>query len=246
MPGISLVSVNVERSKHLDLVLPFLRAHNADVICVQELMKRDIPAFEDATNAKGYFSERCVFLARPGEHEGIEGQGIFSKFPLLSTRTDCYAGQCAPLVRFGSDKAEAIGRIARALTTVEFEAHGESFQIATTHFTWTPDGRVVTDMQREDLTSLLSLLEGKEFALCGDFNAARGLEIFDTLASRFKDNIPSRYATSIDGAIHRAGALPFMIDGLFTTPKYVASDVKLHTGVSDHCAITAMISKVEL
>ncbi len=241
MEGISLVSVNVERSKHLDRVLPFLRELNADVVCVQELMLRDVPAFEEVVGGKGFFSERCVFLARPGEDEGIEGQGIFSKFPFSSTRTNYYAGEHDPLVRFGSDKIEAIGRIARALTTVEFDARGSRFQIATTHFTWTPDGNVVTDAQRKDLEVLLQILQGGEFALCGDFNAPRGLEIFDKLSSLFKDNIPPRYTTSIDGSLHRAGALPFMIDGLFTTPAYTAKNVRLQGGVSDHMAIVAEI-----
>jgi hypothetical protein len=48
--------------------------------------------------------------------------------------------------------------------------------------------------------------------------------------------------TSIDPKLHRAGALQLMVDGLFTTPGYEASDVMLHTGVSDHCAITARIA----
>ena len=35
-----------------------------------------------------------------------------------------------------------------------------------------------------------------------------------------------------------------MVDGLFTTPEYIAPDVKLVYGVSDHAAIVAALSKV--
>ncbi len=34
-----------------------------------------------------------------------------------------------------------------------------------------------------------------------------------------------------------------MVDGLFTTPAYRASDVRLQFGVSDHVAIVATIEK---
>ena len=63
------------------------------------------------------------------------------------------------------------------------------------------------------------------------------------MSDRFKDNIPLRYTTSIDPNLHRAGALELMVDGLFSTPGYVVSDVALHSGVSDHCAITCAISR---
>ena len=39
--------------------------------------------------------------------------------------------------------------------------------------------------------------------------------------------------------------LGLMVDGLFTTPKYIASNVKLEPGVSDHMAIVANIEKVD-
>jgi hypothetical protein len=34
-----------------------------------------------------------------------------------------------------------------------------------------------------------------------------------------------------------------MVDGLFSTPGYLVSDVELHSGVSDHMAITANVAK---
>lgn len=255
MPSVSLISVNVERSKHLALVLPFLRAQKADVVCVQELMERDIPAFEDAIGGKSFFSTRCLYDESPNEEKGVEGQAIFSRIPFESATTIHYAGESDSVPYFGTDKFEATKKISRDLTCAEFNVDGEKFHIMTTHFTWTPDGNV-NDLQRTDLQEMLRQLEGKEFVLVGDFNAPRGLEIFDTLALKYKDNIPSSYETSIDYALHRAsaniqrdshaaGLKGYMVDGLFTTATYRAIDVQLHTGVSDHCAITARISKSE-
>ncbi len=90
----------------------------------------------------------------------------------------------------------------------------------------------------------MGLLDAEEgFVLCGDFNAPRGGEIFSELAARYRDNIPAQYTTSIDASLHRAGDLQLMVDGIFTTPEYQASSVLLHSGVSDHYAVTADITK---
>ncbi len=61
----------------------------------------------------------------------------------------------------------------------------------------------------------------------------------------YTDNIPSCYTTSIDPHLHRAGALDLLVDVLFTTPKYRASDVRLVSGLSDHMAVAGNIEKID-
>ena len=86
--------------------------------------------------------------------------------------------------------------------------------------------------------------------MCGDFNAPRGGEIFSALATRWHDNIPGTYHTSLDLSLHKAGKVDgerlatLMVDGLFTTPGYRTSRVELVPGVSDHCAIVAEVAYV--
>jgi endonuclease/exonuclease/phosphatase family metal-dependent hydrolase len=105
-------------------------------------------------------------------------------------------------------------------------------------------GGDVTEKQTQDLKALLAILEKiPEFVLTGDFNAPRGRETGDTIAAKYKDNIPEHYTSSID-PMHRAGELPYVVDGIFTTPQYLASNVELHLGVSDHKAVTATIAKI--
>jgi endonuclease/exonuclease/phosphatase family metal-dependent hydrolase len=82
-----------------------------------------------------------------------------------------------------------------------------------------------------------------DFILTGDFNAPRGRATWDTLAAKYKDNIPARYTSSIDPS-HRAGESPYVVDGIFTTPEYEARNVELHEGISDHKAVTATVVKV--
>lgn len=246
MASISLVSLNIERSKHLDLVIPFLEQRAPDVICVQELLERDIPLFE-AT-----FDMQCIFgpsgfhpADEPDTEPVMMGSAILSRLPIRMQKIEYYAGSEA-MAR--SDAPQEILHH-KKLITCDVDKGGAVFRIATTHFTWTPKGRP-SDEQREDMRNLLGLLASAgEFVLTGDFNAPRGGEMFGELASRYTDNIPPQYATSIDIPMHYAGRLSpheladKMVDGLFTTPGYRVSDVELVSGVSDHCAIVAKVSK---
>ena len=251
MAGIKLVSVNIEFSKHLDRVERFLREQRPDVICMQELMAHDIPALEQALDMRCYFTgtTRRSFEKSPG----IQGIGIFSRFP-ATYASYFYSGDGLPDIMFDDTSAQTKHATeSHALSICKLEKDNVVFKICTTHFTWTPDGST-SDEQLQDLEALLRVLAPlDEFVLCGDFNAPRihegkPGEIFSKLSEKYKDNIPAEYETSIDINLHRAGKLrphelaDKMVDGLFTTPGYTASEVVLHSGVSDHCAIVAQIA----
>lgn len=242
--GLSLVSVNIEWDRHLDTVLPFLRQTQADVVCIQELLERDIPLFEEGCGPLVIYSP-MAYLDRGTLFPF--GCGIFSRYPAKN------AGE-----RYYVSSREAIGILdekgdsgAHAVAYADIAKEGASYRIATTHFTWTKGGES-TPGQLEDLGTLMRELDALgEFALCGDMNAPRGRETFAALAARYQDNIPASYATSIDAELHktrdnpteRARVATYMVDGLFTTPEYIASDVSLQFGVSDHAAVVATIGK---
>jgi hypothetical protein len=98
--------------------------------------------------------------------------------------------------------------------------------------------------QMNDLGRLLDIFANlKDFVFSADLNAPRGLLVFDTIAKKYKDNIPKEYDTSIDQNLHRVKGLKLMVDGLFSTSTYKASNVKLVDGLSDHMAIVAEIAK---
>lgn len=237
--ALKLISVNIERSKHLSRVLPFIETEKPDVLCVQELMEYDIPALESVMGTRAHYAPMSRHPAE--DRMGMIGIAIFST-QASSAESRYYVNDGPPEQVF--DFASAATKHATeahvlALARVHDGAH--EIAIGTTHFTWTPDGEA-DDFQRADLAALFAVLPN-EIALCGDFNAPRGREIFSRIAERYRDNIPAEYATSIDGDLHRAGHLPYMVDGLFTTPHYAAKDVRLVKGVSDHMAIVATIEK---
>lgn len=243
--ALSLISLNIERNKHHETFLPFLAERMPDVFCVMELYENDISRVRETLGAVDY---RFAPMTR---YDGnVEGVGIFSRFPITSSDVRLYGGNDGPLTDFDNKMDPAGNRQTQSYLAVlaTIEKEGVAYDIAATHFTWTPDG-FPDDFQRKDIKSLLAALEDKkEIILCGDFNAPRGMEIFAELAARYKDNIPLEYETSLDGAFHRAWNTDprirkYMVDGLFTTPEYTAKDVSLQFGVSDHAAIVATIEK---
>lgn len=238
-----IVSVNVEGARHLDLIGGFLEAENPEVVFLQE-------AFEDDTKlfAK-HFGMELVYapMCRREKIEGVSkdlcvwGAAVLTKYPFIESKTYYYAGGKHELPVF--DRKE-MAQVKKPLLYTQIKKDGAVFNLANTHFTWTPDGKP-TDSQREDLKELLKYLHNyPDIVLCGDFNAPRGGEIWSKLASVYKDNIPISITTTVDKNKHRAGDLQLVVDGLFSTPEYEVLNVEIIDGVSDHCAIVATISRV--
>lgn len=242
MRPLKLVCINVERSKHLDTALPFIERVKPDVLCVQELIGHDVDSFAGALGSvvHHYTPMSRLLAEQPGALSGI---GIFSRLPATFSES-YYAKQSDEIPETHPQESGTFNNDNRLVLSADIQQEGGDMRICNTHFTWTPNGEA-DDVQRQDLVIMQGILDTLgEFALCGDFNAPRGREIFTALAARYRDNIPPEYQTSIDGSIHRAGNLQLMVDGLFTTPAYEASNVSLEGGVSDHMAIVADIRKV--
>lgn len=247
-----LISINIERSKHLDKVLPFLKEQNADVVCVQELCEHDVPLFEAIFPGGSH-----IFVAS-GEQFAedkwrVEGEGIFSRIQ-FSSDVKHYSHPDIGIPRWNTNDPSTFTDCKRAVIFANITVDATAFSVGGTHFTWSPGGQA-TDIQRADMQKLLSILEEKgEFVLCGDLNAPRILdgkpgEIYSMIAEKYKDNIPEKYVTSLDVNLHRAGKdrpdeiNNKMVDYIFSTPAYRVSDVRLQFGVSDHAAVIAEVQK---
>ena len=257
--ALSLVSLNIEGSKHLDLVLPFLRAREPDVVCLQELLSPDIPRFEQELGTSCFYSEMMNLPAQhplSGRQEPVMmGVGIFSRFPVTRSVRHYYRRGGHDHFLFDETSTATMHNTqSYVFAVIETDKDKGRYRIGTMHGTWVPDGQP-DDFQRADTKALLEALEQEgEIVLCGDFNMPRRLsgqggEMFGLLVARYKDNIPARYETSIDVNLHRAGKerthelSERMVDGLFTTPDYQAFEVELVRGVSDHYAVVARIGK---
>ena len=241
--GIKLISVNIECNRHYERLFPFIAREKPDVICLQEVLERDMPQLSKAFGLPG----RLVPMERLAEarfsSQGLYGQvfglALFTRFPAtFQTKYYAVTPETIPWQRPDNQGVNEM------LLTVEFVHEEKRYRIGTTHFTWTPDGEA-SDAQREDMSKLLAILSGfPDIVCCGDFNAPRGGEMWAKLAARYTDNIPAAYHSSLDPVLHRAGHLEHVVDGLFSTPEYRVSDVRLVEGVSDHKAIVGTITRV--
>lgn len=240
MAGIKIISLNIEHDKHIPLVIDFIRREKPDVFLAQEVFKEDLPVLIKSIGLE------CVAhapLARISSNGKIKISGIanFTNKPIGDNTKEYYSGgsDFLPLVVGPSEASKQ----PRVILVGNILAGGEEFCLVNTHFTWTPRGKT-NARQLSDLKKMLKILKKfPEHVLCGDFNAPRGRETFDTLAKIYKDNIPVNATTTIDKNLHRHGDLQIVIDGLFTTSQYKAENVRLVDGVSDHMGIVAYITK---
>lgn len=244
---LKLISLNIELDRHLERVLPFLQAEHPEVVCLQEIFEKDMKVLEETLGMTSHFEPVSIVdvnyvdgklcLDEDLARKGPQGVGFFTKLPVRLSGVEYYHGKPGEITKHSVDYS-------RFLLWRQVEKYGELFTIGTTHFTWTPDGST-SDEQIEDVRKLLRILEQfLEIAFCGDFNAPRGREIWGEIAKCYKDTIPQEYVSSIDPVLHRAKGLQVLVDGLFTTPGYTASEVRLVEGLSDHKAIVGTLEKL--
>lgn len=234
MSRITFVSLNIEADKHLDQVVELLQNVNPDVVCLQEVVELHIPRFAQLGYDVVYAPMSHSFYVP----ESILGLAILTKGALQRVEKNYYVGNDTELPSAEETKRDEHSRV---LMHGWYEKEGSTFHVGTTHFPKSWDGET-DDRQRAVFKDFLPLLtQHSDFMFSGDFNAPRGKEIFDTIATHFTDNIPAEYETSLDANLHKAGYLPFMVDGLFTTEQYKVEHVRLVDGVSDHMAIVAEI-----
>jgi hypothetical protein len=226
-----LISLNIETDKHLGTIKRFLEEERPDVACFQEVLEKDVKEIEEVLGMQSVYLPLCLW-PMPSGAWGPWGVAIFAK-EIAEVQAHHFTD--GPLPKHIRENPETIN-----YGVLKAKVNG-SLTLATTHFTWSRLG-LPSDLQRKNLTKLFYFLDIlPSFVLCGDMNAPRGGEIFNAIADKYKDWMPQEYKTSIDGNLHRAGPLELMVDGLFSTPHYTAKNVRLLSGVSDHCAIVTDI-----
>ncbi len=242
--SIKIVSLNIEGDKHLDRVLPFLQSQNFDVVCLHEVLNKDIPIIKNALGMDGKYYPSVYFGAE--NRGGITPDSMWGILTLTNNTkaqyfSHTYVGNERLVPIFDNDDFNTVNRV---LAGIEYPLADTDIRIFTTHFTWTPDGKT-TDEQRNDYESLSSFLNKYEdFVLCGDFNAPRGQEVWDSLAIQYTDNIPKHITTTVDQEIHKVKGLQLVVDGMFSTAQYSVEDTQVIDGLSDHMAVVAVVRRL--
>lgn len=147
---------------------------------------------------------------------------------------------------------QSISEIKHGVLYADILCNDGLFKIATTHFTWTPQGEAPSEEQVLSMKAFLEKMQNMEpHIICGDFNIPRTENVlYGELTKHYTDAVPATYASSLDPSLHTLGNTPekrhlfesFMVDYVFTQPPYTASDVRLEFGLSDHAAVVATIT----
>lgn len=242
-----IVSINIEIDRHHDTVNALIEKEKPDVICFQELLEENFEYFKKTYGKDGIFLP-AAYLSHPtqgGPQNRRFGLGIFSN-SIINSGYSYYVGNESHIaVSFEEYFRNGLPQEEHGLLWIDSVFEGNVYRIATTHLPATHLGQV-TEFQLNTIDSMCTVLDTiGEFILIGDMNAPRGFEAWSRLAARYTDNIPPEYMTSLDQNLHRVKGLMYVVDGLFTTKKYTAHNVKLVDGVSDHMAIVGEVTKVE-
>lgn len=244
-----IISVNVERNKHLEKVIPFLEGERADVVCLQEVMESAIPLFAQALRCHATFAPMVTLQGWESDAENcVQGVALLSKIPHSPQGIHYYEGtpNNGYVLKKGTPHEELHAIIPRVLLVCACkDSLGLEYTIATTHFTYTPDGEP-DQWQEESLKNLLHFLTPyQNVTLTGDFNIPRPNRLYREVSTNFVDNIPSDIISTIDPELHRKKGLLRAVDYFWTRGSHKATEVIVKQGVSDHCALVGEVTLVE-
>ena len=239
-----LISLNLETDKHYKTALPFLEKEAADVVCLQEIPESFIKDLEQL----GYFVTYSP-MTKKELANGLESTGLAtaSRQKPEEVLVEHYHIANPDVPVFDNDHKHDTENMMFISSIID------GYHVVTTHFTWTPDGSVPNDHQKEDLPKLLNLLNKLEpHVLCGDMNIPRCCNfLYQEFIKQYQDEVPEHYLSSLDKDLHRCGSSEdhqhlfndYVVDYIFSQPPYRADDVRLEFGVSDHAAVVGNIFK---
>lgn len=227
-----LLSLNIYQKNYLDRSIPYISQLKPDIICLQEVCRDDFEKLLTTLQYQGRFIPTIdINQVTPTQF----GLAILTSGEIMSHHASYYGDQ--------HESLKVLTTSGVLVVTISFN-DGETFSIANTHGVWTQGGRVTPYQLRAIDRLLAGLGTIPKLILCGDFNAPRGRQAWARIGQIYTDNISSEVTTTIDGALHRVGDLPHVVDGVFSTPHYTVKDVRIISGLSDHCAIVAEIGEL--
>ena len=93
-----LISLNIEGIKHFDTVIPFLKKEKPDVICLQEVPKKDVEMLKQELSIKGEFfpmvykTKMTEFFLNEKDYYGQWGFMIITILLNIGIKSYYYAG----------------------------------------------------------------------------------------------------------------------------------------------------------
>lgn len=240
-----IISLNIERSNHLHRNIPFLQKESPDVLCLQEAFEADLEriASDLAMPHFVWFRDTRIDATKSGNgKEGYSGPALFSRTVLSDVGNEYYHMPQSGIALEMEDPSTYRETNAHGIIWASTDIEGARYVVANMHFTWT-DGGVMNEEQRSDFEKLKKILEKlPAHILAGDFNAPRGMGMWEKFVEYYGgDAIPLEHTSTLDPTLHRVKNLERVVDGIFAKSPYFVRDVRVVPGLSDHQAIVAHI-----
>jgi hypothetical protein len=268
---IEIVTLNCGRClKHFDETAAFLHSLAAGagagmprIICLQDVQERHLDALVPSNYASRLFAPMCKHPLARGEIQPV-GIGIFSTEPFLSISVDAYVGQVLPVQKLEGITVDAEGNSgnhdlvkvrateSRLLAVVGIMLGGRLVKIGTTHGPWVKGG-IPDDHQSTSVGNLARLIDRAahdcDVVVLGDFNIPRGGNLYSYFIeiARLADYVPPHIDNTLDVNNHSLkGKVKVVSDYVFVSrgARIGVHSVQVHSGVSDHMAMRAMIRSV--
>lgn len=236
--ALELLTLNIQNNRHLERVRATLVEHRPDIVCLQEAIESDCASLASSTGYTVTYAVSGYVSDQPGPERNW-GVAVLSRVPLLRHVRSYYADD--PAIRVLREPNDPRG----VLLIIELEHLDQPYRIATTHFTWTPDGEI-NALQKADFPRMKALLARyPDYVLCGDFNAPRGKEMFSRFVNELEltDHLPASVQSTIDPEFHHVKGLTLVVDTVFSTPHYRVTNVRVLEGISDHKGILARVER---
>jgi endonuclease/exonuclease/phosphatase family metal-dependent hydrolase len=236
-----LFSLNVEGSRHLKRWLPLVKFLSPDVVCLQEVLRKDLSLIRRELAMDCEFAPQQRLTGQLAEYMGGPGEigiALFSPHGLTEVTTHYYR---KPNVHIIPSQAPEDSH--RALLTARIRTPKETVRVGTVHFTWSANGENTLE-QAADLKKLMSTMDRYESLLvAGDLNIPRDTHLFRDIEQKFAIWTPERHESSLDEKLHRSPEARVVVDHILSSHDLKAENVDFVDGLSDHKAIIGHISQ---
>ncbi len=239
---ISVLQWNIWGWEDIRNIVKFLKSHQADIICLQELtvdnpdqIIKNTPPYVAEQLGYNYFYKELPIESTDGQKIML-ANGIYSRFPITKSR---FVWINEPL-----DTTYGYGNEYRAYVEAMLNIKGQTIRVATVHMSYTHRFEITPNKKQETDRLVKELVKNKEkFIFTGDLNATPDSytikSISKILESAGPDFSKKSWATkpfSYKG--FEESELNWRLDYVFATKdlKPVSAEV-LQTEYSDHLPV---------
>jgi endonuclease/exonuclease/phosphatase family metal-dependent hydrolase len=235
---IRVLQWNIYWKQELAPIVDFMKSLDADVICLQEVMKGYPAQYsgDSAVYIMDSLGSNAAYTYVPNSSMP-QGNGIFSKYPIKCHRQSWIS-------QTDESRAHTFDNEYRSYDEATIVLPVAEITVGTTHMSYThgfidtPQKRVETDILMGHIKS-----HSKGFLLCGDFNAPEESYTIEQLKNRFvsagPNNSQKTWTTKpfdYNGFVE--SNLNWRLDHVFVTPDVrVVSSKIIETDLSDHLPI---------